>query len=135
MTQTTQTMVCQNIGRGQRRIRYLSAIAAAAIALALYMLLVATGAVRWWRLLLILPVIVGVNAYLEASQGLCILLASREEESLDDQMDVSRTMRGDKMKKIEDPVFRAALHAQARKMQRQGLILATAITAVLVLIP
>ena len=135
MTQTMETMVCQNIGRGQRRIRYLSAIGAAAITLGLYVLLIALGASHWWRLLLIVPLTIATQAYLEASKSLCILLAHREEESFGEEMNVARTMRGDKSKQTEDPAFRAALHAQADKMQRQGLIIAAAVTAVLFLIP
>lgn len=136
MTDTlTEVMVCRNIGRGQRRLRYLSALGAASIALALYVLLVAAGAERWWRLLLFAPLTVAANSYLEASKGLCMLLARREEESLDDHINAAKAVRGDKMKQIEDPGFREALHAQARKMARQGLMIAIAITAILVLIP
>src|SRR5947208_1415044 len=104
--------VCMNIGRGQRRLRYISAVGFAIALIVVYVLLIALGVSRWWRLVLALPIWLGGFSFLEAYHKTCVQLAAHNEQSLDDSLVISKTLRGDK---VQDENMKRALREKARK--------------------
>ncbi len=127
-----ETTVCINIGRGQRRIRYLGALAAALVVVGLFVFLIGVGASRWWRLILAAPIWIAVLSYAEAANRTCIQLAGRNEQSLDDGMIISKTLQGDK---IQDQALSKALRYKARLILRQGAIVTTILMTVILVLP
>src|SRR3954467_7138314 len=109
----TENMVCMNIGRGQRQLRYVSGLVFALIAIGLDVLIISLNLGHGWRLVLLPLIWLGTFSLLEAIQKTCVQLGGRNEQSLDDQFIISKTMRGDK---IEDDNLTRALRKKARTM-------------------
>jgi hypothetical protein len=124
--------ICSNIGRGQRRLRYLGALACASIAIVATILLIVTGASRWWRLLIAPIIWFGSYSYLEAVYRTCAALAARDEQSLEDELVLTRTLRGDK---IQDDNLKRMLRETARKIKQQVIMITTATMIAVLLIP
>ena len=124
--------VCMNIGRGQRRVRYAASAGFGLIAVVLALALIASGASHWWRLIVVVPAYLAVVSYTEAATRICVRLANRDEQSLDDKIIISKTTHGDE---IQDNALKTALRQLARVIFLQSVGIAIALTALFLVIP
>jgi hypothetical protein len=121
-----------NLGKGQRTIRYWGAVWNIAVAIVIGAVLVMLGWSQWWRLLVFVPLGLGILSYLEAREKTCVWLANRGECSLDEGIKLGKVMRGDK---LEDASLADQLKAKGRSITVRGYGIAVIITAIFVLLP
>ena len=86
--------------------------------------LLAAGAPRAWRAVVWVPLIVGAVGLLQVRAKTCVALAARGLRNMD---------RGDEP--ITDPAELQAVKAQARAVNTQAVVVATAIAASLIALP
>jgi hypothetical protein len=126
------TTVCMNIGRGQRQLRYISALMFALVAIGLDVLILSLRLERGWRLALLPLIWIGTFSLLEAVQKTCVQLVARNEQSLDDNLIISRTLHGDK---IQDSDLNRALRHKARIITAQVVIITSVLMALVMIFP
>jgi hypothetical protein len=113
-----------NIGpREQFKRRLLGRIALIA-SLALTIVLIGYGAPRLLRLVIFFPLWMAALGFLQAREKVCIALAARGTCNLD---------AGEQ--KIKDPRLQAKLREQARKIHIRALVMAVALTLLILAFP
>ena len=107
-----------NIGRAQRRWRFVAGIIMTAGAVLLLVVLIATDAPRPIRLTLFLPLLAAAVLLLQVQEQTCIALAARGLQHLDDGLGP-----------VGDVAALAAMQRQAGRVRRRALLLAAGVTA------
>jgi hypothetical protein len=113
---------CINIGRAERRKRWIAGAVGFGLALLGFALLSLAEVARAWRLLLFVPAWLGALGLLQARTGTCVALAQRGTRNLDGK---------------EEPAPEAELvpaRAQARSLHVQALIAALVATGLSLLL-
>lgn len=113
---------CINIGRSERRKRWIAGAVGFGLALLGFALLSLAGAPRPWRLALFIPAWLGALGLLQARAGTCVALARRGTRNLDGK---------------EEAAPEAELgpaRAQARSLHVQALIAAFVATGLALLL-
>ena len=100
------------------------------IGLALFLL--GAGAPRVWRLLVYLPLAVGVGALVEVRAKTCVALGLAGQCSLSPRLNLLEALRG---QKVADPALAAALRRRAIKLALQIQVIVLALTALLFVLP
>ena len=113
-----------NIGPRERRKRRLLGIVSLTVAVGASFVLVAFGAPRWWRPVVFLPLWLAGLGLLQARDKVCIALAARGACNMD---------AGEEA--VEDPALAARLRDKAAAVHRRALLVAAAITIVVLVFP
>ena len=113
-----------NIGPRERRRRLLVGFAMCGLAIAAALWLLGSGAARPWRALVWLPLLVGSIGLLQVRAKTCVALAARGLRNMD---------AGDEP--ITDPAELHTIKGQARAVNLQAVVIATAVTLVLLALP
>lgn len=113
-----------NIGPRERRKRRLLGIVSLTVAVAVAFLLVSFGAPRWSRLVVFFPLWMAGLGLLQAREKTCIALAARGVCNMD---------AGEET--IDDKALAARLRAKASAVHRRALLVAAAITVVVLVFP
>ncbi len=113
-----------NIGPRERRKRRLLGIVSLTVAVAVAFVLVAFGAPRWSRLVVFFPLWMAGLGLLQARAKTCIALAARGVCNMD---------AGEET--IKDNALAAKLRAKAASVHKRSLMVAAAITVVVLLFP
>jgi hypothetical protein len=113
-----------NIGPGQRRKRVRMGIAMGVVSAGIAVALLALGAPRAARLLLLLPFWVTGITLFQVREKTCVRLAARDLRNLDS---------GDEP--VADASERAQIRRQARRVYVEAFLLAAAMTALLAVAP
>lgn len=113
-----------NIGPRERRKRRLLGIVSLTVAVAVAFLLVSFGAPRWSRLVVFFPLWMAGLGLLQAREKTCIALAARGVCNMD---------AGEET--INDEALAARLRAKASAVHRRALLVAAAITVVVLVFP
>jgi hypothetical protein len=113
-----------NIGPRQRRRRLIVGTSMIAIAAVTAVSMVGLGAGRALRMAVFLPLVVGLIGLLQVRAKTCVALAARGLRNMDG---------GDEA--IADPGELRAVKAQARRVNIQAVLIASAITALLLALP
>ncbi len=121
-----------NIGLGQRRLRLYVGVFAVWIAIGLALFLLGAGAPRVWRLLLYLPLFVGVGALVEVRAKTCVALGLSGQCSLNPRLNLFEALRG---QKVADPALAAALRRRAWQLALQIQVITIALTAFVFVLP
>src|SRR5262245_29934459 len=114
---------CANIGSLQRRLRRVIAVWAFACAAGVALALMAAGAPRPWRLMVFVPLWVGVLASLESNARTCVLLAAKGLRNMDDGN-----------QRVVDPGELKQLMRQSRRVHVRALFISAALMAVLYMV-
>jgi hypothetical protein len=117
------TSCIPNIGPAERRKRLRIGIGAGLFGAVSAIVLVAGGAGRGWRLLLLLPFLLAAISLFQVRATTCVALAARGLRNMD---------AGDEP--IADPVELRTVKAQARRVNLQAAIVAVGVTAILTMI-
>ena len=121
-----------NIGLGQRRLRLLVGVLFVWLSIGLALFLLGAGAPRVWRLLVYLPLAVGVGALVEVRAKTCVALGLAGQCSLSPRLNLLEALRG---QKVADPALAAALRRRAIKLALQIQVIVLALTALLFVLP
>lgn len=121
--ETVDAPVC-NIGPGETRKRRLLGFVALAAGIGLAFVLLATGAPRWWRLIIFFPFWIANLGMLQARARVCIALAAQEVRRMDTATE--RVTGRDENEQLQK---------KAKKINRQALITAAVMTLVVMLFP
>jgi uncharacterized membrane protein len=119
-----KTSEAANIGPRERRKRRLLGIVSLTVAVGVAFVLVAFGAPRWSRLVVFFPLWMAGLGLLQAREKTCIALAARGARNMD---------VGDEV--IEDRALAARLREKAAAIHRRALLVAAAITFVVLAFP
>ncbi|MEJ2287664.1 MAG: hypothetical protein P8Y02_03285 [Deinococcales bacterium] len=117
-------VACANINRSERRRRLTFGLVALGVGLVAFVLLLAGGAERWWRLPLIVLFYPAAVGYFQWRDHTCVALAARQQRKL-----------GDRIETIEDPEELAQVRVQATGVQRKSLAAAALLMVVVLLVP
>ena len=113
-----------NIGPRERRKRRLLGIVSLTVAVGVAFVLVAFGAPRWSRLVVFFPLWMAGLGLLQAREKTCIALAARGVCNMD---------AGEET--VQDEVLAAKLREKAASVHKRSLLVAAAITVVVLLFP
>ena len=113
-----------NIGPRERRKRRLLGIVSLTVAVGVAFLLVSFGAPRWSRLVVFFPLWMAGLGLLQAREKTCIALAARGVCNMD---------AGEET--INDGALAAQLRDKASAVHRRALLVAAAITVVVLIFP
>ena len=113
-----------NIGPRERRKRRLLGIVSLTVAVGVAFVLVSFGAPRWSRLVVFFPLWMAGLGLLQAREKTCIALAARGARNLD---------AGEET--ITDGALAATLRDKAAAVHRRALLVAAAITVVVLAFP
>jgi hypothetical protein len=117
------TSCIPNIGPQERLKRLRIGIGAGLFGVVSAVVLVAGGAGRGWRLLLLLPFLLAAISLFQVRETTCVALAARGLRNMD---------AGDEP--IADPVELQTVKAQARRVNLQAAVVAAGIVGVLMMI-
>ncbi len=121
-----------NIGLGQRRLRLFVGALFVWLSIGLALFFLGAGAPRVWRLLVYLPLAVGVGALVEVRAKTCVALGLSGQCSLSPRLNLLEAVRG---QKVADPALAATLRQRALKLALQIQVIVIACTAVLFILP
>ena len=121
------TVVCENIGPAERRMRLRFGIGASTLTLLLGAALIGSHAAWPWRLLLALPASMGALGLLQARAHTCVAFVAANIKVMGD----SRASRVDVVSDAE----RAAFRKKAREIYLQGVLATAAVVGVFLLLP
>jgi hypothetical protein len=113
-----------NISQKERLGRLASGVFAFVFSIAVLAVLMITGAERWWRLLLFLPLMGATVGFFQWQDKTCVGLAARQSRKV-----------GDTMEKIEDAAELAQVRRQASRVQGKAFLAAIPLTLVTLLLP
>jgi hypothetical protein len=120
----TATMEVANIGPRERRKRRLLGIVSLTVAVGVAFVLVSFGAPRWSRAVVFFPLWMAGLGLLQAREKTCIALAARGVCNMD---------AGEEA--VGDATLAAKLRAKAAAVHRRALLVAVAITVVVLVFP
>lgn len=120
----TTTTDAANIGPRERRKRRLLGIVSLTAGVGIAFVLVVFGAPRWSRLFVFFPVWMAGLGLLQARDKTCIALAARGVCNMD---------AGEEA--VSDPALAARLRDKAARIHRRALLVAAAITVVVLAFP
>jgi hypothetical protein len=123
-TKTPTDAEAANIGPRERRKRRLLGVVSLTVAVGVAFVLVAFGAPRWSRLVVFFPLWMAGLGLLQARERVCIALAARGVCNMD---------AGEET--VADRALAARLRDKASAVHRRALLVAAAITLVVVLFP
>ncbi len=113
-----------NISTSERRKRLAFGVFALVVSLVLLGVLMASGASRWWRLIL-LPLLFGAGTgFFQWHDKTCVALAAIDSRKL-----------GDHMEKIGDADELAQVKRQARRVQLKTILVALPLTLIALVLP
>jgi hypothetical protein len=118
------TTEAANIGPRERRKRRLLGIVSLTVAVGVAFVLVSFSAPRWSRLVVFLPLWMAGLGLLQAREKTCIALAARGVCNMD---------AGEET--VNDATLAARLRDKASAIQRRALLVAAAITVVVLVFP
>jgi uncharacterized membrane protein len=118
------TLDVANIGPRERRKRRLLGIVSLTVAVAVAFVLVSFGAPRWARLVVFFPLWMAGLGLLQARAQTCIALAARGVCNMDEGEET-----------IHDDALASRLREKASAVHRRALMVAAAITVVVLLFP
>jgi hypothetical protein len=113
-----------NIGPRERRKRRVLGVVSLTVAVGVAFVLVAFGAPRWARLVVFFPLWMAGLGLFQARERVCIALAARGVCNMD---------AGERP--VADPALAARLREKASALHRRALLVAAAITLVVLLFP
>src|SRR3954453_22914401 len=113
-----------NIGPGQQRKRVIGGVVGFGVAAVAAGVMLAAGTPRPWRALLLLPFAGAAVGLFQVRAKTCVRLAASGKRNMDG---------GDEA--ITDPAELAQVRPQARRVYVEGILLAVALTAVLLVLP
>jgi hypothetical protein len=120
----SETSEVANIGPRERRKRRLLGIVSLSVAVAVAFVLVVFGAPRWLRVFVFFPLWMAGLGLLQAREQTCIALAARGVCNMD---------AGEES--VTDSALASRLRDKAAAVHKRSLMVATAITVVVLLFP
>ena len=118
------TQEVANIGPRERRKRRLLGIVSLTVAVGVAFVLVAFGAPRWSRLVVFFPLWMAGLGLLQAREKVCIALAARDQRNMDSGAEP-----------VADDALATRLREKAAALHRRALLVAAAITVVVLVFP